>query len=157
MENVESRVTHCRGWWSGRRRYGHRGFCDGLSSPGRDKCQKEPKTRWDFWRRSRSRSDGINIVAHVEAWDNRRPTLLACFCFSFSKIFCDWVLVASDMLTRKFLDNQTRGCVVRGRVLKTALRLEYWAPARKGPTSPTSPALASSPTLHVCFYLSVNS
>jgi hypothetical protein len=33
--------------------------------------------------------DGINIVAHVESRNDRPPTLLACFCFSFSKIFCD--------------------------------------------------------------------
>jgi hypothetical protein len=44
--------------------------------------------------------EGINTVAHLECFDDRQRTLLACFCFNFSKIFCDWVLVASAaMLT----------------------------------------------------------
>lgn len=64
--------------------------------------------------------------------DGTRPTLLACFCFNFSKIFCDCVFVASAILTCKMVNNRAGGYVASERVPKTTT--EYWAPARKGPT-----------------------
>lgn len=152
---VESRITHCRGWWSERRRYEHQGFCGEPSSPGRDRCQREPKTRWGFWRRSRSRSGWHQYCGTRRVLEQQATYLVSLLLLQLLKDLLRLSLGSKRHVDARFLYNQTRGCVVRGRVLKTALRLgvgtAYWAPAKGSNTNkPNAVNLASSAALHVC-------
>ena len=69
--------------------------CDGSrSNRDRGRYQKGPRTKLDFWCRSRSIPIDAEPVYREASHAMKRPTLFAGLVFSFSKIFCDWALVA---------------------------------------------------------------
>jgi hypothetical protein len=102
-----------RGWWSEQRRYGHPGFDGWKSSQDTDTRQRAPTTMLGSSGHSQSRSvwvrGGLRIMpGRASGW----PTLLACFDFNFSKIFCDCALVAlmAAETNLKNLESQCFSC-----------------------------------------------
>ena len=106
-----ARLLYRQGWLTERMRYVLLD-CDGSRS-NRDKgrYQKGPKTRLDFW--CRSQNIPINVEPGYREANHamERHTLFAGLVFSFSKIFCDWALVAELMVKaqRLYLITQSFG------------------------------------------------
>ena len=97
------RLQYRQGWLIERMRYGLLN-CDGSRS-NRDKgrYQRGPKTRSDFWFRSQSIPNNFEPGYKEANHAMERHTLFAGLVFSFSKIFCDWALVAELMVKAQML------------------------------------------------------
>lgn len=97
-----SLATYCRDWLSVQTRCALQGFGDSHCNPGRGRCRRVLMTTWDSLHGSQSISvHEVDIVSgracgleRGEGGELMSCTLFAGFDLSFSKIFCDCVLVA---------------------------------------------------------------